>query len=415
MKLSKIIVSIPILVIIFLSPPFVFNKSFDVEYYKEIIVVFSLITTFFIIRSKPYKKDNNIVVFLIISILYSMLSIISHVDSFGKLDYKYINISIQFFVTLVTYLYIMKYYGMINFCKLFIIITIIISIFTIASFFLILYGYLTPFKTFTNPDGRVAYDYLIQYTNTIQYSQEGSLIRPAGFFDEPGTLAFVIINALFINFLVVRSKIAECILIFAGILTSSLAFYILLSLYFLIVKNINIKTVIFIILIVILLYFIINYNIENILFQNIYDITFGRFHLNPDINNGLVVGDNRTAELKAVINIFVNNPIIGSGFLEENTKTDISGFDSVLELGHPLIFHGILGYLIYSLIPLYAVKTAFKFKSSKMIGIIFIVFINYIQRPSFFGSGLYGLMPIMLIYGFFYFNKITNENTDNWR
>lgn len=389
----------PIVVIWLLSPPFVLTNALNITFYKEIIVLFSIGLFYLNIFKYGFKNNDYISYLLITGIIYSIFNIFIHYDNNINLDFSYFNIAMQFFVTLNTYLYAINRYGMMNLIKLYLYIMSFISILVIPSFFLIFLGFLAPIAIFSNPDGRDSYNFIAQFTNTINYINDNNFIRSAGYFDEPGTLAFLLTFALLLNFFTYRSNKLSGLFIFAGVLTQSLAFFISISIYFLFISQIScLKKLTAMLVSIFTISVIILTKSDSPIIYQIYLQTIGRFELLDSDSVGLISGDNRSSLLMIALEMLQNNFYFGSGFLPANTATNIGGFQSTLEIGHPLVFHGVIGFIIYFLIPLNFFYISIKSKQKIVLFSALIIFLNFIQRPSFFGSGLYGILVIMMIF-----------------
>ena len=68
------------------------------------------------------------------------------------------------------------------------------------------------------------------------------ILRIAGFFDEPGTMAFFLVFALLINKVVFNSKKNEILILISGFFTFSLAFYII-GFFYLLFFYFNFKSI----------------------------------------------------------------------------------------------------------------------------------------------------------------------------
>lgn len=167
---------------------------------------------------------------------------------------------------------------------------------------LVIVGILHPFFIFREMDGRPGYFFGLFTTNTYF----GILVRNAGFFDEPGALAFWGIYALLLNKLFVKNKTVEYILIVGLISTLSMAYFIQLALYlFVFYREKTSKLVISFLSIYLVLWLVASYD------DVFYKAIFGRFEF--DSNTGTFAGDNRSMLMERCWKIFCDNPIVGIG------------------------------------------------------------------------------------------------------
>ena len=95
------------------------------------------------------------------------------------------------------------------------------------SFLLVLFGLLSPISNFVQMDGRPGYFYGLFTTNAVF----DDFSRNAGFYDEPGALAFWGIFALLLNKLYINNRKIEYLLLFGLISTLSMAYFIQIAVY----------------------------------------------------------------------------------------------------------------------------------------------------------------------------------------
>lgn len=176
-------------------------------------------------------------------------------------------------------------------------------------FVLVLGGALQPLSYFIEMDGRTGAFYGFFTTNAIF----DGFIRNAGFYDEPGAMAFWGMNALVMNKLYVNNKKVEYLLVIGLISTLSLAYWIQLAIYlFFFYKTQRIK-----LLFGGLLVFSIMKGLASI-DEGIDTAIFGRMKV--DKQTGQLEGDNRTILMERCMRIFQSSPIIGVGATNLVTK-----------------------------------------------------------------------------------------------
>ena len=94
-------------------------------------------------------------------------------------------------------------------------------------FLLVLFGLLSPISNFVQMDGRPGYFYGLFTTNAVF----DDFSRNAGFYDEPGALAFWGIFALLLNKLYINNRKIEYLLLFGLISTLSMAYFLQIAVY----------------------------------------------------------------------------------------------------------------------------------------------------------------------------------------
>jgi len=133
----------------------------------------------------------------------------------------------------ITYLSILTLYniptGIFNFAKKYNQFIIIMAIGGSIAFFLVLSSILEPIFSFTAQDGRDVHCFGLTCTNTYL----ANVIRYAGFYDEPGAMAYWGVFALSFNYLFIKNKLYTRVLMTCLLFTLSLAYYIQLVFFFL--------------------------------------------------------------------------------------------------------------------------------------------------------------------------------------
>ena len=169
-------------------------------------------------------------------------------------------------------------------------------------FLLVVAGILQPIFEFREMDMRPGYFFGLFTTNTYF----DGLVRNAGFYDEPGALAFWGMYALLINKLFVDNKKVEVLLIAGLISTLSLAYFIQIAMYaFFFYKEKGRKLLPYIMAFILALVLISSFN------ERMNRTIFGRMEYNEE--TGTISGDNRSKMTKVCWDIFLESPIIGQG------------------------------------------------------------------------------------------------------
>lgn len=251
-------------------------------------------------------------------------------------------------------------------------------------FVLVVMGILQPLFVFSEMDGRPGYFFGLFATNT--YSD--GLVRNAGFYDEPGALAFRGMYALIINKLFVDNKKVEVLLIAGLISTLSLAYFIQIALYtYFFYKEQWRKLIPYIAAFILALVLISSFN------NRMEEAIFGRMEY--DEKTGTFSGDNRSKMTKICWDIFLESPIVGQG---ARHMIEISKERRVFVGANPnltLACDGIIGQLIYwsPFLFLFGLR-----RYDKKYGCAFwIIIVGFLQRPYDGTQLLYPLMSFTIV------------------
>ncbi|WP_163400302.1 hypothetical protein [Flavobacterium fluviatile] len=226
-------------------------------------------------------------------------------------------------------------------------------------------------------------NYLFTFSNAVFNSGgDFQLLRIAGFFDEPGTFAFYLTFALLINQLSFKNSRYEKLLIFSGIFTLSLAFYIALFFQLLFYKN-WMKQYFKLCIVVSLLLVLFSSLKSNFPIIGVLSLaTIDRFEKS---DNGTIKGDNRSVHFEKGFEFFAEKPLLGHG--KENVLTNMRffGYDPSSLVGF-FVFYGIVGTIIVFSIYLFQFKYLYRVDNGLIVDVfilkvIFIEFLLYIQRP----------------------------------
>lgn len=237
---------------------------------------------------------------------------------------------------------------------------------------LVLSGLLQPIFEFKEMDFRTGYFFGLFTTNTYNPFSLG-IVRNAGFYDEPGALAFWGVFALLFNKAFIKNRKIEYILIFGLISTLSIAYYIQLALYLLVFyRKQSWKMIVLIGTIYVAMKMIASYN--PIMEQAI----FGRFEYNEA--TGSIEGDNRSELFERCWRIFCQFPVFGAG---ARTLASPEMFHKYGFLGANFFYNwaadGLVG-VIFTYLPLIALYKLGKHQRLYR-GVALILLVGYLQRP----------------------------------
>jgi hypothetical protein len=219
-------------------------------------------------------------------------------------------------------------------------------------------------------------------------------IRPAGYYDEPGSFAYVVMFLLLINRKYFKNMTWEYLLLFLPLVTTSLAHLITIiffvCIYYLNPKNI-LKLSLFLFFFACTSYLIFSgafgeekssffkkklvYRIENVI-EGEDKSRQGGFELGPNIFSEHHWGYS-SKKVKKEYPDFVNETIWG-----------------------PLIYFGILGFPFFLLPFIYIMIKSIKNQDKTTLLMLSLVLINLIQRPSY----IYPLFVVLLYFLFFHKN-----------
>ena len=262
-------------------------------------------------------------------------------------------------------------------------------------FVLVLLGLLQPLSQFIEMDGRPGYFYGLFTTNAVF----DGFIRNAGFYDEPGALAFWGIFALLLNKLYFNNKKIEYLLLFGLVSTLSMAYFIQVFAYlFFFYKNQRIKVILPVILFLLGLMSIASYN------EGIDNAIFGRFLIEEQ--TGSLSGDNRSELFERSWKIFKTSPLIGVG--ATNLATTIAVKEGFT--GANFFFNwasdGIFGFVITYMPLLFLLKLGQRKRQYTFAFII--ILLGYFQRPYTDTQLFYPLLQYTLL--LFAYLDVNNYN-----
>lgn len=228
--------------------------------------------------------------------------------------------------------------------------------------FILVYSYvLDPLIEFENIDGRSAGFYYFNCTNF----RLGNFIRIAGFFDEPGALAYWGIYALLFNKLFLKNKIVEYTLLVSLTLTFSAAYFIQAIIYIFFFYARNISTLLTTLIIGGVVIFVIAHYLgedEHFLYMTTERFTGGE------------IRSSRSDLSELAKQQFMNSPIWGNGAKNLNKMAYMG--DNPYEI---LAKDGIVGFII-TYMPLIYLLCKF-INNRNVLFACLILALGYMQRP----------------------------------
>lgn len=229
------------------------------------------------------------------------------------------------------------------------------------------------------------------------------LIRPSGWFDEPGSFANVVLFFLIYNRLKIRSRKLELILLIGGCLSLSMAYFIIAVLYvlFFMMRKKDIGK--FLLIIGVLFVFYVSRPQEGLLY-NIWDYSFGRMER-------IVEGNDGSRDYNYAFKAFEKYYLTGQN--DEIIKKEFEGI-TLETIWFTLANHGIVGILFYY-IPFLLVflntigsKIIKKDKKKDNILLLILLGVNLLQRPIY----LFPLYILLIYYIWFDDERISSGVTN---
>ncbi len=381
--------TLPHLVLVWLcltsTAPFIFY-SWPYHPYKALTFVCLAIMTIILTYTKKFSLSKNITLVFCTQIAYYVII------SIAFSAYKNINLCIQLIACMVIVPYIKQFISFRSFAKSYIIIIIAMGIGGVIMFFLHMLIGINPL--FEVPYSESGITYFLGLTSTnIYYGTEGiRLIRFSGFFDEPGMFALYAILALLINKIYFDNKKYEKLLIFTTLFTLSMAFYIIVIIYFILFyfQQKYIKYGIAIFLAGSLCYVILNnYSGDNNTMKYLRKFTIERFEKSDD---GRLKGNNRIINAEIDKSQFKKSPLWG------NPNSNQAGANIYTILAR----YGIIGSFFYYLPLIYLIFLVFKTHGhfgNIGLKVIMLLLVNFAHRPEF-SATITTLILYTMIYKF---------------
>ncbi|CDB11949.1 predicted protein [Bacteroides sp. CAG:633] len=362
-RIKNWIVITLLLLLLFSSYPYVFCQFIPLPDVKTISITFLLVFLFMLLIMRKITIFPLIFTGIVIiqSCCWILFSIIHH-------DSTYITRVIFIFIAYLSLLCIYNTsFGIRNFSQLYSKFIFLMAFGGTICFFLVFLFSFTPFFNFNNQDGRTAYCFGLTCTNAYI----GNVIRYAGYFDEPGAMAYWGIFALLSNRLFFYNRKFELYLMLLLTFTFSMAYYIQAFFYiaFFYIKEIKH----FLILVLSALIIISGIYLTKDTDYDIYRFTIYRFEMDESI--GELQGNNR-AELTEKAKIqFKKEPIFGIGAQNLNDIDYMA--DNPYEI---LAKDGIVGTIV-TYLPLMIMFIVGIKKEKSFLYASIILALGYLQRP----------------------------------
>ncbi|MFC5285210.1 O-antigen ligase family protein [Pedobacter alpinus] len=383
---------------ILMAFPFSISNAYELPAKPIISICTVILLGFSLLYIFKSRLNKVVIIMLLVQIFTAITFIIIHMDS------AYVNFSLQLIIVLI--IFILLENGLyIQFCKQLLGFVSVMAVFSVIIFFLCLVFNVAPLNEFTNPDGRPGYNFIITFTNVYFDVGAFKIIRPSGFFDEPGTLSFYLIIGTLLNDLLFQYKRIRIVLLVCGIFTLSLAFYALLILYlcFRYKKRYLSKIVLATFIVVLISTFAIS-SLDEEKQTLLYGYTFGRieniFDDKSKSDDTYFQGDNRSDLIENSFFAIRDSPIIGQG-LSYRTNTSSVIYGKFVGANPLSLFaiHGLFGGVIFSLHLFYYLWVCFKTRRFNLeIKSAIILALLILQRPDYVGGILPYINILILLY-----------------
>jgi hypothetical protein len=300
------------------------------------------------------------------------------------------NYGVYYFSTIIAIVFVLTFVDIRKVINSYLFAIGLICSFGVISFILAAFGLLSPFSEFNWKEGHVMYNYILTMSNSVYIFGDVSFIRIAGYFNEPGALAYYCTYALVLNKLTQDHKRFEVLMITAGFLTLSHAFLITVIFYliFFYLRKSLLKLSIIIITFFTSLILIYSIYREGPLGILLHERVFVRFQ--PKL---FVDSLHNRFSLDNAFNFLSEQPFFGHG---------TNGLPLLLERGYRggsifdvILANGLVGTSIIFLFPLFMLLQGIRTRRISTWGAVFLLWLNYLQRPHV--VGFYVLMWIYLV------------------
>jgi len=324
------------------NPPFSF---YLVAGFPHLLIKLFSFTVLALILISRKRYEISLQIYAIVFILF--LNVAFYLFSFiYKNDFSYISQAFPVVYVLIMYILIKNIIGFEKFVKSYLFLMIAMGFMGFFAFLLGLVDKL-PNLGYVGDPVKESMNYLFTFSNSV-FNRDGDfkLIRVAGYFDEPGTMAFYLTFALLLNQMTFKNRFYDKLIIFSGVFTFSLAFFFTLIVYFSFYPNWK-KTYLRLCIILCTLFFTISLTKDtNSISGMINLMTLSRLQNSDD---GMIQGDNRTVYFEQGIEFFKEKPILGHGQENVLTGRKFFGYDPSSFVGY-LVFYGVVGTSIIFMI-----------------------------------------------------------------
>ena len=252
------------------------------------------------------------------------------------------------------------------------------AVFGVITWALVIFTGWMPFSTVIDrADGRVISNYILTFSKTDVYVIM-SKIRYAGFFDEPGAMAYWGMFALIINQLYIKDKKLEIVLLICLSFTFSIGYYVQVLLY-LVLFHVDFKKAgqnLFVIIAIVALVIGV-FMSKGTQYEAIYDMSIGRLTETYDESRRADVVfavDDRADLTLRTKQEFMRNPLFGT----ESNKDDLYITDNIYE---PLALYGIIGAPLILFPFIYLTVRAIRRKDTLYLKAMAVILLSFTHRP----------------------------------
>lgn len=387
------------------TTPFVFFVAIPHHPYKLLVFAgLGLSAAALALGSRIRLEDPLLVAILGLQMAYAAAAAVMHEAFLLGIELRYVNLCLQFATVLVLYLYIVRFHSVERIAVSSITAMAVMGALGAVAFALAALGILPILWEFQGPTWP-SYSFGLTFSPTVISYGSFTFLRVAGFFDEPGTLAFYITFAILLNRLYGRSQRIERLLIVTGLFTFSLAFFVSLVLYGSIfyLRQRHVRGILLALSVLAMCaVYVARTRGTSILSEQVYSATVMRFQRGEAGSGQVIAGDNRSVLLVAALKAFKAAPLFGHGFsAAENPKSAFYGMQMDANVMWPFAAHGLIGVLVYFGAYVYWTFLVFGTRQGldrACVGAWVIVTANLLQRPNVFG-GAYGyFVYIFFIY-----------------
>lgn len=216
------------------------------------------------------------------------------------------------------------------------------------------------------------YGFFFQKTHNIAGVDVLYYLRPNGFYDEPGSFAFMIFLVLMFNKMYVKDSKIEIAFLVGGFVTMSLAHIITsIGYYFLFFFKKNNTGKALIILVVFVLFYFERPVDDGSYLYSVWNRVYGRLE-------GFVAGEDTSRDFNASFEAFKGFFLTGG-----SQKEILYAFPNAERstLWFFMARHGILGTMIYMIIFIVPLIRLVRTKNSDGLKLLFLLALNFVQRP----------------------------------
>ncbi len=232
-------------------------------------------------------------------------------------------------------------------------------------------------KTLTLQGGREVFLFFTTFTNSVN----GSLIRPAGIFDEPGALAMFITLIVSINEAFGRGRMHSYILLLGGLVTGSFILFLITILFF--IYKSTVRQLSYLLITLAVLFIVLN----DSFFPDIIETFFVSRISAIEFVDGRLSGDSRSVQVYEFLDI-VNLDMTLRGVEDRTDSVDQSSNPFSIYYGY-----GIFVWIPYLILELWLLYASF-FYIKKLRFSALIIFLTLLQRPYIYN--IYWMLIIIL-------------------